>query len=132
MPGLTIFYRMNSLVAIFIGGGIGSLARYGVSVLSKSMFKTEFPVGTLLANVLSCVAMGLILVLLKDKVGQNDIVKAMLITGFCGGFSTFSTFSFETVELLKSGNMSFAIANIVLSIVLCLGILIILTKKQII
>ena len=88
---------MNSLVAIFIGGGIGSLVRYGVSLLSKSMFKT-----------------------------------AMLIMGFYGGFSTFSTFSFENVELLKSGNRSFAIANIVLCIVLCLGILVILTKKQII
>jgi len=123
---------MNSLLAIFIGGGIGSVARYGVSLLSQSIFKTIFPFGTLIANVLSCIALGLILVLFKDKIEQGDLVKAMLIMGFCGGFSTFSTFSFETVELLKSGNTYYAIANIVLNIALCLGILIILTKKQII
>ena len=132
MHGWTIYCRMNSLLAIFIGGGIGSVARYGVSLLAKSIFKTVFPLGTLMANVLSCIALGLILVFLKDKIEQDDLVKAMLIMGFCGGFSTFSTFSFETVELLKSGNTYYAIANIVLSIALCLGILIILTKKQII
>lgn len=123
---------MNSLIAIFIGGGLGSLARYGVSVMSKSWFKTDFPLGTLLANVLACLAMGMILVVLRDKIEQNDIIKPLLIMGFCGGFSTFSTFSLETIELMKTGNMYYAVANILISVVLCLGILFILTKKQII
>ena len=123
---------MNSLIAIFIGGGFGSLARYGVSLMSKSWFKTDFPLGTLLTNILACIVMGFILIFFRDKIENNDIIQPLLIIGFCGGFSTFSTFSLETVELMRSGNMYYAIANILISVVLCLGILFFLTKKQII
>ena len=121
---------MNSLLAIFIGGGLGSLARYGVSAFSRSMFKTTFPIGTLLTNVFACLVMGMVLVYFKDKLEQNELIKPLIIIGFCGGFSTFSTFSLETIDLLRSGNHYYAIANIVLSLILCMGILFVLTKKQ--
>lgn len=123
---------MNSLIAIFIGGGLGSLSRYGVTVLSKTLFKTGFPLGTLLANLFACLLMGVILVYYTEKMEQHSLIKPLLLIGFCGGFSTFSTFSFETIDLIKTGNIYYAIANIVLSIALCLGILLILTRKQII
>lgn len=123
---------MSSVIAIFIGGGLGSLARYGVSAFSKTVFKTGFPLGTLLANVFACLVMGAILIYFKDKMEQNTLIKPLIIIGFCGGFSTFSTFSFETVDLIRSGNHYYAIANIVLSLALCLGILFVLTKKQIV
>ena len=121
---------MNSLLAIFIGGGLGSLARFGVSAFSRAMFKTSFPLGTLLTNVFACLVMGIILLYFKDKIEQSDWVRPLIIIGFCGGFSTFSTFSLETVDLLKSGNHYYAIANIVLSLIVCIGILFVLTKKQ--
>ena len=123
---------MSSIIAIFIGGGLGSLARYGMSAFSKSMFKTEFPLGTLLANVFACLAMAMILVYFKDKMDNNALIRPLIIIGFCGGFSTFSTFSFETVDLIRPGNHYYAIANIVISLALCLGILFVLTKKQIV
>ncbi|PCH85271.1 MAG: fluoride efflux transporter CrcB [Flavobacteriales bacterium] len=130
MPDWIIYCHMNSLVAIFIGGGFGSLARYGVSAFSKSMFKTGFPLGTLLANALACLAMVFVLLYFRDKIEENNLIQPLIIMGFCGGFSTFSTFSYETVDLLKSGNHYYAIANIAISILLCIGILFILTKKQ--
>ncbi|HFC00446.1 MAG TPA: fluoride efflux transporter CrcB [Phaeodactylibacter sp.] len=106
---------MNFLL-VFIGGGLGSISRFGISVLLKNHGYT-LPLATFFANAISCIVLG-VLVGWTIKSGQaSDIQKYMLITGFCGGFSTFSTFSNETFQLFQSGNVATAFGYVLLSLV---------------
>lgn len=88
----------------------------------------QFPMATLISNVISVVVMGIALGMFASKM-QSEAWRAFIIIGFCGGFSTFSTFSFETLELFRRGNYLFAAGNILLSLTLCMIILAVLTKK---
>ncbi len=120
---------MNVFLAVFFGGGLGSLARFGVSSAVTSGFRNINPIGTLTANIVSTVLLGVVLYLASSKMGMSDNMKIFLITGFCGGFSTFSTFSYETFELLKTGQLWFATANIVISLALSVGVLFTMAKN---
>lgn len=110
-------------VWIFIGGGLGSIARFFISdILSK--YNYNFPVATLIANFLASLILGFFL---AQAIAGNgsDIKKALVMTGFCGGFSTFSTFSVESFQLLQEGNYVYAIINILGSVAVCLfGVLV--------
>lgn len=103
---------------VFLGGGVGSILRYSISLLFSS-FKWTFPYATLVANILSCILLGF-LVALSFRGGLSNSSKYFLMTGLCGGFSTFSTFTNETFQLYSSGNYAYALGNIGISIVLCL------------
>lgn len=120
---------MNVLLAVFVGGGLGSLARFGVSSVVTSGFKVINPVGTLVANIISTILLGVILYLAAQKLEISDNMKLFLITGFCGGFSTFSTFSYETFELFRTGQPWFAVANILVSLALGVGVLFAMSKS---
>lgn len=120
---------MNLFLAVFVGGGLGSVARFGVSSMLTSGFKNINPVGTLTANIISTIILGLVLYLASQKMGISDNMKALVITGFCGGFSTFSTFSYETFELLRTGQFWFTAANVLVSIVLGIGVLFVIAKS---
>ncbi len=109
---------MNFLF-IFLGGGLGSICRYGISSLLKQ-YQLHFPIATLTANVISCIILGLLIGLsLKD--GLSDQQRLLWMTGFCGGFSTFSTFSAETFQLFEKGHFTTGLLYIGLSLIVCLS-----------
>ena len=119
---------MNTLLAIFIGGGLGSVVRFSISRLVVSDFKSVNPKATLIANLISTLFLGVIIYLSTEKIVLTPNLKALLIVGFCGGFSTFSTFSYETFELLRMGNYLFAGLNVIISVVAGVGVLFFLSK----
>ena len=121
---------IKEFVFVFIGGGLGSMARFGVSVLVNQMGKTVFPMATLGANLLSCLVMGLAVGIWSKQLANFTFLYVMLVVGFCGGFSTFSTFSLESLNLLKHGYYTYFGLNIFLSITLCVGLLWFLTKNN--
>ncbi len=120
---------MKILLVIFVGGGLGSVLRYLVGRLALMAFPTAFPWGTLLANVASCAVLGFALLALGKEQLQGYWIP-FLIIGFCGGFSTFSTFSYETLLLVQQGKWMWAGLNIAVSIVSCLLILMLLTRQM--
>jgi CrcB protein len=113
---------VNAIVAVFIGGGLGSLARYGMSILLTKPFATGFPYATLASNTISSLLIGLLAgSQLLGKDAASNLWKPLMAIGFCGGFSTFSAFSLETIELAKNSMMSQALLNGFSNLVLCLG-----------
>ena len=104
-------------ILVFLGGGIGSILRYGLSQGLKR-FDFDFPIATLFANGLSCVLLGFTLGLFSNQ-NISEPQKLLLITGVCGGFSTFSTFTNETFLLAQNGNLFLAILNIFVNLLLC-------------
>ncbi|MEM9920419.1 MAG: fluoride efflux transporter CrcB [Bacteroidota bacterium] len=94
---------------IFLGGGLGSMCRYQIARWSDH--SQLFPLGTFIANALSCLILGwLVAIHLRTELHASH--RLLLMTGFCGGFSTFSTFSMETFQLLQSGHWGIALLNV--------------------
>lgn len=109
---------MLNFVFVFLGGGLGSICRYG---LARWMvhFRIDFPVATFTANVLACLVLGY-LVSLKMNSSINSAGQLLFMTGFCGGFSTFSTFTAETHHLFQGGSPGMGLLYVAGSLLVCL------------
>jgi CrcB protein len=95
---------IRTLLLIAFGGGIGSVLRYLTSVLVQKYYASVFPLATLITNVLGCFIIGLLMgVFEKNQVVTSDL-KWLFVTGFCGGYTTFSTFGYENISLFQNNN----------------------------
>ena len=112
---------INQTLAISIGAILGANARYWIGVWAKTAFATPFPLGTFIVNVLGSLLLGLLVALSLKRGDLSQATLLLLGTGFMGSFTTFSTFSVETVQLMTSGNWQLALLNVVGSIALGLG-----------
>ncbi|ORU93156.1 MAG: camphor resistance protein CrcB [Cycloclasticus sp. symbiont of Poecilosclerida sp. N] len=110
---------MTQLLAIAAGGSIGALMRYLVSSGIHTWLGRGFPYGTLVVNIVGSLFMGLLYELFLQRLSVSPDVKAILLVGFLGAFTTFSTFSIETVQLMEQGDLFKAIINILASVILC-------------
>ena len=116
---------MTNILCIGIGGFIGAIFRYLISIYTSKLFLSKIPIGTLIANVLGGLLIGIIMEMSLKTNLISPHLKLFLTTGLMGGLTTFSTFSYETVILIEGGRFVFAILNIILNLFLSLtGVLI--------
>jgi CrcB protein len=107
---------IKEILLVGLGGGVGSILRYLGSVYSSRIFHTNFPVGTFFVNILGCFIIGLLISLVEHQQVLNENHRLLFITGFCGGFTTFSAFSSESLRLFESGNSLSGIFYIAVSV----------------
>jgi CrcB protein len=94
----------RAIILIAFGGGAGSVFRYLTSLFVNKYFSTVFPLATFVTNVLGCFIIGLLLGIFEKQQITNNDLKFLLVTGFCGGYTTFSTFAYENISLFNSNN----------------------------
>jgi CrcB protein len=105
---------------IAVGGAAGSVLRYVVGRAVQGSSASGFPIGTMVVNITGCFLIG-VLVRQLMNVQTTPEMRALLVVGFCGGFTTFSTFSAETIGLIEGGEYGRAATYVILSVALCLG-----------
>lgn len=111
---------MTQWLAIAAGGALGSVLRYGVSSWIYDRTGSGFPWGTLTVNFIGSLLIGFLYVVLLERSAADPLWRAGLIVGVLGGFTTFSAFSMETMNLITGGEIGRALLNIVASVALCL------------
>lgn len=111
---------MQQLILIAVGGAIGAMMRFGVSNGVHALFGRDFPYGTLTVNVLGSMLIGFFYITLLERMSLGPEWRAFIVIGILGAFTTFSTFSLETFNLIESGEVFKAAANILLSVTICL------------
>lgn len=111
---------MNMILLVALGGAVGSIARYLMASSLQTAMGWNFPIGTVLVNILGCFLIGILYVLLVARHDPKHELRALLIVGVMGGFTTFSSFSLETVTMAMNGHYGGATLNVVVSVAACL------------
>ncbi len=112
---------ISQIMAIMIGGALGAAMRYLVSNGFYSLLGRDFPYGTLAVNVIGSFLMGVLTVLLIDRGEIDPLIKLAILVGFLGSFTTFSTFSMDTLVLINEGALSRAFLNMLTNVVVCVS-----------
>lgn len=107
------------LATVAAGGALGASLRYMAAAVTHSFMGENFPYGTMMVNVLGSLIIGYMLVLLPDAEDSVPFLRLLLITGVLGGFTTYSAFSIETLQLIQDGHLNKAGLNVVLTLMLC-------------
>jgi len=110
-----------SIISIAIGGAAGSLCRYGMSNGIYLLLGRSFPYGTLAVNILGSFIMGSVYILMIERASISEELRAGITIGLLGAFTTFSTFSIETINLIESGEILKAGLNILFSVAFCIA-----------
>jgi len=110
---------MQMLLAVGMGGALGAISRYWLAGILNTKAE-KLPLGTLSCNVIGSLVMGILFVLIMEKAKLSPELRPMLMVGFLGAFTTFSSFSLETVVLLQEGHTMSAVIYVLLSVILCI------------
>ncbi len=103
---------LQKLLLIAVAGGVGALARYGLSGLVQRATNGEFPWGTAVVNVTGCLLFGVLWAVMEPRLSIGGEARAIILVGFMGSFTTFSTFAFETSQMLRDAQWLWAAANV--------------------
>jgi CrcB protein len=107
---------LKNYILVLVGGGIGAMARYWASHVVYRWLPTDFPYGNLLVNISACFLIGFLMTGLNDRFLVNPALRVFLTIGLLGGYSTFSSFSHETISLLRDGELLRAVVNVSVSV----------------
>ncbi len=109
---------MSLALAVALGGSVGALSRYGLDSLIERRTESLFPWATFTINMTGCLAVGFVLTALVDRHRAPAWLRAGLVVGFCGAYTTFSTFEQETLDLVEAKDVTVAVISVVASIAL--------------
>jgi CrcB protein len=109
---------MEKYLIVMLGGAIGSLARYLAGTAIMNRFTGRFPLGTLIVNVSGCLLIGAIMTSLTQKTAPHPNWRLFLVVGFLGGYTTFSSFAWETYIAARDGSPGVGLLNVIASVVL--------------
>lgn len=109
---------MKNVTLVAAGGAVGAVSRYAISGLTHRIFNTSFPLGTLAVNTIGCLLIGFLLEIANQTTWISDSWRLALGIGFLGALTTFSTFGYETLELVKESQWTLAFANIAINVLI--------------
>ncbi len=109
---------MQNVIAVFLGGGIGAVLRYLTGFFAVRFLSVNLPVATFAVNIVGCFILGLLFAFFIDRPEINTPLKLALTAGFCGGLTTFSTFSLELFEMLKNAQYMQVLVYLTLSLII--------------
>jgi CrcB protein len=119
---------MSAVLSVIVGGAIGALSRYGLDRVIEQRSDSSFPLSTFVINVSGCVLVGFLIAAIVDRGSAPDWLRAGLVVGVCGGYTTFSTFAQETLDLLEARDVALAALSVSANVVL--GVLAVLVGAR--